>query len=91
MLPSTIEQSPKWTSLQEPRCASNLPNSFLKLLSALDQGWDVIEYTLHPSWDQTGFVYVITVRQPFSMHTEEIVLPRNESLFEVLERNGIAV
>jgi len=91
MLSQFKDYSPNWTTLQESRCAGNLPNSYLKLLSALDQGWEIVESSLRPSWDQTGFVYLVTIRQPFSMHIEELILPRNESLFEVLERSGIAV
>jgi len=54
-------------------------------------GWEIAKSNLEPTWDQTGFVYVITIRQPFTRHTEVIILPRDESVFDILERSGIVV
>jgi hypothetical protein len=48
MLPPTTltRMENVWDTFQEPRCPAYLPNSYMLLLSALDQGWKVIKVEL---------------------------------------------
>jgi hypothetical protein len=80
-----------WDAIQEPRCAAYLPNSYMLLLSALDQGWKVMKVELTPSWDQYGFIYVVTLKRPFNPHTQQLILPQNSLIADLLHKDGIAV
>jgi hypothetical protein len=68
------EKSPaSWSSLQEPVCASKFPSAYLRLLSALENGWYILHTELDPSWDQTGFIYRVQLQQKDQERTEELV------------------
>ncbi len=85
------ELAPKylWSSMQEPICESSYSNTYLRLLSALDSGWQICSSSLQPSWDQNGFVYQVIIKQSFTCNTEEIILPMNSIIDEILKRYEI--
>ena len=89
MLSLDLGKEHQWSTLQEPRISSTLPSSYLRLLSALDIGWQIVEYKMHPTWDQTGFVYLVTIQEPFSKKNEMIILPMSVFVDEILEHNGM--
>ena len=66
-----------WNTFQEPRCATYLPNSYMLLMSALDNGWKIARVELAPSWDQHGFVYLVTLKASSHSVTQQIILPKN--------------
>jgi hypothetical protein len=72
-----------WNTFQEPRCPAYLPNSYMLLLSALDQGWKVVKVELAPSLDQYGFIYLVNLKRQFHPHTQQLILPHT-SLVENL-------
>jgi hypothetical protein len=80
-----------WNTLQEPRCSTCLPNSYMLLLSALDQGWKIIKVELAPSWDQYGFIYLTTLKRPSNQETQQLILPQNSLAANLLLQNGTAV
>jgi hypothetical protein len=84
-----LEKSHQWSTLQESRIASSFPNAYLRLLSALDTGWEIIGHELKPTWDQNGIVYQVVIRQPFTSYTEVIIMPRSTFVDEILEHSGI--
>ena len=76
-----------WNTFQEPRCPAYLPNSYILLLSALDQGWKVIKVELVPSWDQYGFIYLVTLKHQSRYQAQQLILPKNsivENLIKVI-------
>lgn len=75
-----------WSSLQEPVCISKFPSAYLRLLAALENGWYILRTELRPSWDQNGFVYQILLQQKEHDKTEELILPKNHSVDEILEQ-----
>jgi hypothetical protein len=75
-----------WSSLQEPVCASKFPSAYLRLLSALENGWYILHTELDPSWDQTGFIYRVELQQKEQERTEELILPKNKLVDEILEQ-----
>jgi hypothetical protein len=89
MLTLELEKDHQWSTLQEPRVSSSFPSSYLRLLSALDTGWQISSYALKPTWDQTGFIYQVIIQEPFSRHSEEIILPMSDFVDEILEHNGL--
>lgn len=78
-----------WSTLPEPRGTSEFTSSYLYLLSALDKGWEISRTELQPSWDQNGFVYRVIIREPYGEKSKEIILPRNEAIEEILEKDGV--
>ena len=77
-----------WNTFQEPRCSAYLPNSYMLLLSALDQGWKVIKVELAPSWDQYGFIYLVTLKHPSNQHTQQLILPHTSLVASLLQEYG---
>jgi hypothetical protein len=83
MLEQTYKAEQVWNTLQEPRCPTYMSTGTMLLLSALDKGWQVDKIELEPSWDQNGFVYVVTLRRPSLNYSHQIILPKN-SMVEYL-------
>lgn len=74
-----------WNTIQEPRCAAYLPNSYMLLLSALDRGWKVLKVELAPTWDQYGFIYLVTLKRPSHQHMQQLILPNNSLVANLLQ------
>jgi hypothetical protein len=77
-----------WSMVQQPRCAGHQSASYMLLLAALDKGWQVSKVELAPSWDQTGFVYLVTLRHANSQLAQEMILPRNTFVDDLLHELG---
>ena len=74
-----------WNTFQEPRCSAYLPKSYMLLLSALDQGWEVIKVELVPSWDQHGFIYLVTLKRQSYQQSQQLILPKNSLVANLLQ------
>ena len=74
-----------WDTFQEPRCPAYLPNSYMLLLSALDQGWQVVKVELTPSWDQYGFIYLVTLKRHSHPHARQLILHHNTLVESLLQ------
>jgi hypothetical protein len=72
-----IKNENGWNNFQEPQFCACIPNSYMRLLSAMDQGWKVIKVELAPSWDQYGFIYLVTLKHQSRKHSQQMVLPKN--------------
>lgn len=83
-----LDQSTQLTQMsmvvQEPRSAAYVPNAYLLLLSALDNGWQVQRVELSPSWDQHGFIYLVTLRRDQTDYTHQLILPKHAFIEELL-------
>ena len=77
-----------WNTFQEPRCSAFLPNSYMLLLSALDQGWKVKKVELVPSWDQYGFIYLVTLKRQSHQPAQQLILPHNAVVENLLQEYG---
>jgi len=92
MLTTTITKMENvWNTFQEPRTSAFLPNSYMLLLSALDQGWNVIKVELAPSWDQFGFIYLVTLKRQSHPHTQQLILPHNTLVENLLQEYASTV
>jgi len=87
MIDKPIELSQMWMTLQAPRTASFVPNAYLLLLSAMDNGWRLIKAELLPSWDQHGFIYRVTLSLFATDHTQQLILPKNPLVDTLLDEN----
>lgn len=84
MILSVAEAQRVWNTVQQPRRSSGLPSSYLLLLSALDEGWQVRRIHLRPSWDQYSFVYLVNLWHPALRRCQQIVLPKTEQVESLL-------
>jgi hypothetical protein len=67
----------RWTPVWEPRAPAYAPNSYLLLVSALRGGWRVHQVEMAPSWDQHGFIYLVTLRRGQTDYAQQLILPKN--------------
>lgn len=79
-----------WNITQEPRCPAYQPASYMLFLSAMDKGWQVSEIRLEPSWDQHGFIYLVTLRHPELQRSQELIMPRCSLTDELLNEIGVS-
>jgi hypothetical protein len=77
MLEQAITHEQIWATLQEPRCPVYMPTGYMLVLSALDKGWQIEDIKLAPSWDQNGFVYLVTLYRHSHKFNQQIILPKN--------------
>ena len=85
MLAQSIDRSQMWTTVQEPRTPAYVPNSYLLLLSALDSGWQISRVDLVSSWDQHGFIHLVTLRFAGRPDRQQLLLPRNPLVDSLLD------
>jgi hypothetical protein len=85
MLDQSIDLSQMWTTVQEPRTPAYVPNSYLLLLSALDAGWKISRVDLVSSWDQHGFINLVTLRFGQRADRQQLLLPRNPLVDSLLD------
>jgi hypothetical protein len=90
MLDPSKTQHLMWATLQEPRSPAYVPNSYLLLLSALEKGWRVERTDMVPSWDQHGFVYLVTLRRGTPEYTQRLILPKSAVIEELLAEMSVA-
>jgi hypothetical protein len=86
-----IEMEYVWNNLQEPCGTATLPESSMRLLAALDQGWKVTNIELTPSWDQYGFIYVVSLKDQSRKHSRQLILPKNSSVENLLHYHVISI
>ncbi|MBN2386449.1 MAG: hypothetical protein JXB85_05475 [Anaerolineales bacterium] len=53
------------------------PASYMVLLSALDEGWRIVDVELTPAKDQNGYIFIITLNHPAARLLQEMTLPCN--------------
>jgi hypothetical protein len=76
-----------WNTFEELYCSACLPGSDIFLHSTLDQGWKVIKVELTPSWDQYGFLYLVTLEHQSRKHYQQLILPKTSRVENLLHSN----
>jgi hypothetical protein len=76
MVEPNLQIEQLWNTLQESRCPVDMPTGYMLLLSALDNGWQIDGIELEPSWDQNGFIYLVTLRRQSHKYSQRIILTR---------------
>jgi hypothetical protein len=84
MLNQVTQSAQMWMTVQEPRVFSDIPNSFLLLLAALDIGWRIEYMELHPSWDQHGLIYLVMLQSDIEDQHQQIIIPKNSLVDRLL-------
>lgn len=91
-LHTTYEFDHIWNKLQEPVRPSAKPADYLLLLSAIDEGWKILEAThyITPN-SQRGGQYLITLFHTTKPLTQSILVNHNPDLAAVLGSNVTVV
>jgi hypothetical protein len=77
MLDRSSKLTQMWTPVEEPRAPAYAPSSYLLLLTALKDGWRIHRVEMTPSWDQFGFIYLVTLRHGQTDYAQQLILPKN--------------
>jgi hypothetical protein len=86
MIATTIPQMENvWNSFQESYSSDYIPDSYVFLLSALDKGWKAVKVELRPSWDQYGFIYLVTLKHESHKHSLQLIMPYNSLVTNLLQ------
>jgi hypothetical protein len=83
-LEQTFNAEQVWKTVQVPRCPAYMPTGTMLLLSALDNGWLIENIELTPSWDQYGFVYLVSLGCKSDKFSQQIILPKNHLVEDLL-------
>jgi len=77
MLEQTNRAEQVWNTVQKPRCPAYMPTGYMLLLSALDKGWQIENIELAPSWDQYGFIYLVTLCHYSDKFSQQLILAKD--------------
>ena len=82
----TIQTARRWESLQQPMHGSGHPSDYLRLLAALDEGWQIVEAAeiLAHGSNAEGRGYVLTLVHPRRLLTREWNVMRTPELVALL-------
>jgi hypothetical protein len=69
---------------KEPGYPAYTPSGTMLILSAIYKGWQNRNIELAPSWDQNGFIYPVTLHLPSNNYSEQIILPKNPMIEDLL-------
>lgn len=72
-----------WKAIQEPGYATYIPSAFL-LLMAIDNGWDIVDAESVPSWDQLGFIYLVTLKGRSGGESQKLTMPKSALVEKIL-------
>jgi len=86
MIEHSIKITRTWTKAPETPFSAYVPHSYLSLLSLMDNGWQISGAELVPSWDQHGFVYLVSVYLDSHDISQKLILPKNRLLDELLDK-----
>jgi hypothetical protein len=70
----------------EPGITTFIPSTIF-LLIAIENGWDIVNVELVPSWDQLGFAYLVTLRCRSDERSQKLFLPKNASVEKILDEH----
>jgi hypothetical protein len=80
-----------WSSLQQPLHATALPEDYLRLLAALDEGWQILEVARLSARRAQGLSehYLLTLTHPARMLARQTTLRKNGQIDGLLEREHV--
>ena len=83
---STMNRNIIWNSAPEPGYATQAPSALL-LLKAIENGWEVVNVETVPSWDQLGFINLVTIEKAAEVGRIRslLILPKSPLVEKILE------
>lgn len=93
LMQTTFDTDHVWNKLQEPACPTGKPADHLLLLSALDEGWKILETArLVPFNDfLRGGSYMLTLFHPIRLLVRQIVVARTPELDSLLKDEAVTI
>lgn len=99
LMQTTFDTDHVWNKLQEPACPAGKPADYLLLLSALDEGWKILETARLVSFNDSlrGGSYLLTlfhptrllVRQVAVASTAEVDILLKDEDVTIINRSGV--
>ena len=87
----SYENLARWDQLQEPACRSSYSTSYLRLMAALDTGWDIYEIIgvnssqLPDEEDMVCF----NLYKPASLERRNLFLPQSRDLSQFIRNENL--
>lgn len=93
LMQTTFDTDHIWNKLQEPACPAGKPADYLLLLSALDEGWKILETArLVPFNDfLRGGSYMLTLFHPVRLVVRQIVVARSPEVDHLLKDEDVTI
>ncbi len=93
LMQTTYNTDHIWEKLQEPARPTGKPADYLLLLSALDEGWKILETArLVPFNDfLNGGSYMLTIFHPIRLLVRQIVVSRTPELDALLKDEDVTI
>lgn len=90
---TTFDSDHVWNKLQEPARPAGKPADYLLLLSALDEGWKILETArLVPFNDfLRGGSYMLTIFHPIRLVVRQIVVARSAEVDMLLKDEDVTI
>jgi len=86
-----VETQTRWERIQQPVHGSNHPADTLRLLAAMDEGWQIVEtadYLAH-GLNAEGRGYILTLMHPRMHLTREWSVARSPEMDALLAFEGV--
>jgi hypothetical protein len=86
-----MEHSTRWERTQQPVHGTGNPSDYLRLLAALDEGWQIVEaaYFLAQGANAEGRGYLLTLMHPRRLLTREWNVIRSPEVDALLAFEGV--
>jgi hypothetical protein len=93
LMQTTFDSDHVWNKLQEPARPAGKPADYLLLLSALDEGWKILETArLVPFNDfLRGGSYMLTIFHPIRLVVRQIVVARSAEVDALLKDEDVTI
>ena len=90
-LNNEMDYSTRWESTQQPVHGTGGPADHLRLLAALDEGWQIVEVAdfLAHGKNAEGRGYLLTLAHPHLMRTREWNVARSPEVTALLAFEGV--
>lgn len=82
-----------WNRLQEPLRPTRQPGDYLLLLSALDDGWTILEARRIFSWDRRGHedFYMLKLMHAARLQEREFIIKSGSQIDALLESQHVPI
>jgi len=86
-----FEMESPWSSLQQPVHATSVAADYLRVLSALDDGWQVVEALriLASGKNDEGSSYLLSLMHPQRMQTRSLLVRASAQIKQLLEAERV--
>jgi hypothetical protein len=87
----TYETESPWSGLQQPVHATRIPADTLRVLSALDEGWQIVEvaHLLASGKNNEGDSYLLALMHPKRMQIQKLRVRANAQIKQLLETERV--